>query len=164
MEQRPDPGAVVETIMHRLLEGGASALEVTTHPLWIVGYGPSNCRFQMLREQGQEAYCVSAHGGQLEGARTMSADWRAATKQCLRCGVSFGPRPRDSRTNWAQRRFCSRLCAHGPPRPPDERGTCAQCGTAFQPPERGRRFCSRRCRDQARQADYAQRRAQMRER
>jgi hypothetical protein len=91
----------------------------------------------------------------------MSADWRAATKPCARCGVPFGPRPRESPGNWADRRYCSPTCAHGAPRPPDERGTCDQCGTAFRPPERGRRFCSRACAFQWRREEAARQREQL---
>src|SRR5690349_3282261 len=36
-----DAGAHTEAIMHRLLRGGATDIAFTTHPLWIIGHGPS---------------------------------------------------------------------------------------------------------------------------
>jgi hypothetical protein len=43
----------------RLHAGGTIDLEGTTHPIWIVGYGPSARRFQVLWNPGQQAYYVS---------------------------------------------------------------------------------------------------------
>ncbi len=40
----------------------------------------------------------------------MPADWRAETKQCARCGTTFGPRPGEPLKDWTTRRFCSRTC------------------------------------------------------
>jgi hypothetical protein len=74
----------------------------------------------------------------------MSADWRAETKPCRRCGTSFGPHPRVGRTQWAQQCYCSRAYALGPSRPPDARSTCDQCGTSFRVPSRGRNSAAAR--------------------
>jgi len=53
-------------------------------------------------------------------------------KQCLYCGASFGKHPRESKRQWAARRFCGRKCAgrwlsenHESRR---ARGVCAACG------------------------------------
>jgi hypothetical protein len=54
-----DAGAGVEAIMHRLLRGGATDIAVTTHPLWIVGHGPSGRQWQILWDRPRQAYCVS---------------------------------------------------------------------------------------------------------
>ena len=93
----------------------------------------------------------------------MTADWRAEAKQCAHCGVTFGPRRGESLAHWATRRYCSPACFHAARRPPDEHSTCAQCGTPFRAPERGRRFCSRACAYQWRHEENARRRDQMRE-
>ena len=54
-----DPGAGVEAILHRLLRGGATDIAVTTHPLWLVGHGPSGRQWQILWAPRRQAYCVS---------------------------------------------------------------------------------------------------------
>jgi hypothetical protein len=58
MEQPPPSGAVVEAIIHRLLRGGATAIDLTTPPLWIVGNAPSGRQFQIEWEPGEQAYHV----------------------------------------------------------------------------------------------------------
>jgi hypothetical protein len=40
----------------------------------------------------------------------MPADWRVTTKQCARCGATFGPRPEERPKDWTTRRFCSQTC------------------------------------------------------
>jgi hypothetical protein len=93
----------------------------------------------------------------------MTADWRAETKPCARCGATFGPRLREYRGRWATHRYCSRTCARDRQRPPSPELTCAQCGTQFRTRERGRRFCSRACAMQSLQEEQARRRREMRE-
>jgi hypothetical protein len=94
---------------------------------------------------------------------TLSVDWHAATKRCARCGALFGPHPRAGPATWAQRRYCSPTCGRRrAPRPRVPYLTCAQCGGRFWSTDRGQRFCSRACAHQARQAEYARQRAQMR--
>ena len=61
----------------------------------------------------------------------MPADWRAETKQCARCGATFGPRPGESPSHWATRRYCSPACAHDKRPPEDQYTTCNQCGRRF---------------------------------
>ena len=80
-----DPGAVVEAIVHRLLGGGATDIAVTTHPLWIIGQGPSGCRFQVLWEQGQEAYYVSRWTADEETVEVLGhfPAWPAAVRCAL---------------------------------------------------------------------------------
>jgi hypothetical protein len=79
-EQLTDPGAVIEAIVHQLRGGGATDIAVTTHPLWIVGHGPSGCRFQVLWAQGQETYYVSRWTAADAVAEALGAfpDWEAA--------------------------------------------------------------------------------------
>jgi hypothetical protein len=89
----------------------------------------------------------------------MNPDWRAATKQCARCGAPFGPHPREGPAGWARRRYCSPTCRRGA-RPRVPYLTCDQCGGRFWSQDRGQRFCSRPCAHQARQAEYARLREQ----
>jgi hypothetical protein len=92
----------------------------------------------------------------------VTPDWRTETKQCDRCGVTFGPNLRLNLHSWRQRRFCSPACTLRPSRPPAEQATCAQCGTLFRSAERGQRFCSRACVYQAQRDEHARQREQMR--
>jgi hypothetical protein len=84
VEQPPASGALVEAIMHRLLDGGATDLEVTTRPLWIIGHGPSGRRWQILWYQPRQAYYVSWWA--TEGVEPLGTfpDWEAAVACALR--------------------------------------------------------------------------------
>ena len=93
----------------------------------------------------------------------MTLDWRAETKECVRCGAPFGPSPQASLARWLRRRYCSPACYHAARRPPAEHSTCAQCGTPFRTTDRGQRFCSRACVAQWQHEERARRRREMRD-
>lgn len=79
-------------------------------------------------------------------------------KTCPMCGEEFGPRPRESRGQFADRVCCSKPCAFAARRAASaaRRGTktCLQCGVEYGPTEHQRRhpklwaqrkFCTREC-------------------
>ena len=89
--------------------------------------------------------------------------WRAETKQCARCGATFGPRLRETLAHWATHRYCSPACYHAARRPTDAHATCAQCGTSLRTTDRGQRFCSRACVQQWQREERARQRGEMRD-
>lgn len=85
---------------------------------------------------------------------TVSASTPASNRRCEICGAEFIKPPKYSARQWAERRFCSRVCQgrHRSKFPPDsalivlsKRG-CRYCGKVFQKSCRNEVHCSVACR------------------
>lgn len=70
--------------MHRLIAGGTTDFEISTHPTWIIGLAPSGGRFQVHWDSRTQTYYVSRWAADAEVEKLGHfPDWEAAVACAL---------------------------------------------------------------------------------
>jgi hypothetical protein len=84
-DDRADPAAHVEAILVLLHAGGATDLQSTTNPLWVIGLAPSGQALQLVWQPEREAYHVSrlVPGQAVDEVLGTFPDWEAAVACAL---------------------------------------------------------------------------------
>jgi hypothetical protein len=84
MDDLPGPAPAVDSILVRLLLGGATDLRATSHPLWIIGRAPSGALVELFYwpERGYSVTRRVRHDQPVERLGVFPT-WTAAVDQAL---------------------------------------------------------------------------------
>jgi hypothetical protein len=85
MDERPESDPPVDSILARLLTGGATDLRATHAPLWLIGHAPSGVEFE-LHYWRNRGYSVTRHPPHDQPAELLGVfpTWEPAVERALR--------------------------------------------------------------------------------